>query len=229
MPVTDLMRAAVYCRVPSPTSNTDDLLASLRGVAASRGWHVITSVADQPTGTVSARAPHPALDALLRDTRFDVLVVPSLSHLASTLPGLIKVVNELCSRGAALLACDDGIDTTTTAGKMAISTFAALAAFERDQLRERARTGLERARRNGTKIGRPSHVNDGLRAAIAALHQRGVSIRGIARQLRVGNATIYSAIGAATAHTLTQASPNPNNAFRTPLRRSEPASNGVSA
>ena len=151
---------------------------------------------------MSARASHPALDALLRDTRFDVLVVPSLNHLACTLPGLIRIVNALSSHGIDLLCYDDGIDTTTIAGKMAISTFAALATFERDQLRERARAGLERARRNGTKIGRPSHVNDGLRAAIVALHQRGVSVRGIARQLRVGNATIYSAIEAATTHTL---------------------------
>ena len=213
MPVTDLMRAAVYCRVPSPTGNTDDLLASLQGVAASHGWHVITSVADQPTGSASVRSARPALDALLRDTNFDVLAVKSLSHLASTLPGLIRILNALRSHGIDLLSCDDGIDTTTIAGKMAICTFAALATFERDQLRERARAGLERARRNGTKIGRPSHVNDGLRAAIVALHQRGVSVRGIARQLRVGNATIYSAIEAATVPTPTEASADLNNAF----------------
>lgn len=193
----DDLRAALYCRLPTPTGNTEDLLASLRGVAASRDWHVVTSVADQPTGPASVHSAHPALDALLRDTRFDVLVVPSLSHLACTLPELIKVVNDLRSRGTALLACDDGIDTTTTAGKMAISTFAALAAFERDQLRERSRISLDRARRNGVRLGRPTNVNASVNAAIVALRERGFSIRRIASELRVGNRSVYAALEAA--------------------------------
>ena len=72
-------------------------------------------------------------------------------------------------------------------------------------------------------------MNDGVRAAIIALHQRGVSIRQIARQLRVGNATVYKALQAVADPTTIQASPDLSNAFRTPLRRSEPGRNGVSA
>ena len=227
--MTDLMRAAVYCRVPSPTGNTDDLLASLRGVAASRGWHVVTSVADQPTGPASMPSAHPTLDALLRDTNFDVLVVRSLGHLAINVPELIKIVNELRSRGTALLVCDDGIDTTTERGESAFTAFAALAEFQRAQIRERSRVSLQRARRNGVRLGRPSNMNDSVRAAIHVLHGQGTSIRQIARQLRVGHATICKALQAATTHPAPKGSQTSRNGIRTPQRPLERAGNRVPA
>ncbi len=217
------LRAALYRRLPTPTGNADDLLANLRHIATSRGWRVVTSVADQPTGPASVRSAHPALDALLRGTNFDVLVVPSLSHLASTLPGLIKVVNELRSRGTALLACDDGIDTATEAGMSAFTAFAALAEFQRAQIRERSRVSLQRARRNGVRLGRPSNMNDSVRAAVQALHGRGVPIRQIVRQLRIGNATVYKALQAPTTHPAPKESQTSRNGFGTPQRPLERA------
>lgn len=223
------LRAAVYCRPSCPTGHADDLIASLRGVAASRGWHVVTSVADQPTDPESVRSAHPALDGVLRDTNFDVLVVRSLSHLASTIPELISVVNELRTRGTALMACDDGIDTTTEAGKSAFAAFAALAQFGRTMIRERSRISLDRARRNGTRLGRPSNMNPGVRAAIIALHERGVSVRRIAGQLRVGHATICKALQAETTHPAPKGSQTSRNGIRTPLRPLERAGNRVPA
>lgn len=222
-------RVALYYR-PSNSGGTDSELAALQHIAASRGWSVVASIADQPTGAASGRSAHPALDALLNSaarSEIDVVLVPSLSHLASTLPGLIGVVNELRTHGIDLLACDNGINTTTTAGSAVFATFAALAQFEHEQLRERAKISLDRARRNGTRLGRPSNMNPGVRAAIIALHERGVSVRRIARQLRVGHATICKALQAATTYPAPKASQTSRNGIRTPLRRLEPGKNGV--
>ena len=215
------LRAALYCRLPTPTGNADDLLASLRGVAASRGWHVVASVSGQPTGSASVRSAQPALDAILRGTNFDVLVVPSLSHLARTLPELIKVVNELRSRGTALLACDDGIDTATEAGMSTFTAFAALAEFQHAQIRERSRASLDRARRNGVRLGRPTNVNASVNAAIVALRERGFSIRRIASELRVGNRSVYAALEAARTARGPERPRNPDNGFGTRLRALE--------
>lgn len=189
------LRAAFYRRLHNPTDNADEVLASLERTAASRDWHVVATFTDQPTRT----AARLALDALLQAAarrEFDVLMVRSLSHLAGTLPELIRVVNELRSHGSELLAADDGIDTTATATSSVFVTFAALGAFEHATLRERARTGLERARRTGTKIGRPSNLNDSVRAAVIALRARDLSIRRIAAQLRIGVSTVYRVLQA---------------------------------
>jgi DNA invertase Pin-like site-specific DNA recombinase len=215
--VSDL-RAAVYCRLSGSTGNANDPVAHLQRIAAFRGWRVVASIVEQPTATASTRSDHPALDALLRDTNFDVLMVESLSHLASTLPDLIRLVNELRNDGADLLACDDDIDTTVATGKSAFTVFAALAAFEHTMICERARISLDQARRNGVRLGRPSNLNESVRAAIHALHRRGASIRSIARQLKVGNATIYKALQAVTTPASPGGSPSFGNGFRSPQK-----------
>ena len=226
------LRAALYCRLPAPTCNTDDLLASLRGVAASRGWHVITSVADQPTGSASVRSNSPGLHALLQAAarrEFDVLVVQSLDQLATTLPELIRVLNELRNHGVDLLACDSDIDTTVASGKAAFTAFAALDQFERTMIRERSRISLGRARRNGVRLGRPTNVNASVNAAIVALRERGFSIRRIATELRVGNRSVYAALEAARTARAPERPRNPDNGFGTRLKRLERAGSRVPA
>ncbi|MHB1813781.1 MAG: recombinase family protein [Steroidobacteraceae bacterium] len=121
------------------SEGADDQLAALQDIAASRGWAVVATIADQPsTGTISARSDRPSLEALLHIAAhrpFNTLVVWSLSDLASTLPALIRAVNELRGHGIDLLACDDRIDTTVPAGKAAFTAFAAIAGFEREQIK----------------------------------------------------------------------------------------------
>lgn len=194
------IRAIAYIGSITSSERADEL-ATLQDVATARGWTVVTTIAEpRLTGTISSRSDRPGLHALLPAAarrEFEVLVLRSLADLANTLPELIRVVNELRAHGIELVACDDGIDTTTEAGKSAFTAFAALAEFQRAQIRERSRVSLQRARRAGVRLGRPSNVNPSVNAAIVALRERGFSIRRIATELRVGNRSVYAALEAA--------------------------------
>ena len=75
--------------------------------------------------------------------------------------------------------------------------FGAFAEFERNLIRERVKVGIERAKKNGVKLGRPTNLNDSVRAAIVALRAKDHSIRHIAAQLRVGTGTVYKVLQAA--------------------------------
>jgi DNA invertase Pin-like site-specific DNA recombinase len=48
-----------------------------------------------------------------------------------------------------------GIDTTTRAGKALFGMMGVFAEFERSMIQERVRAGLERARREGKRLGCP--------------------------------------------------------------------------
>jgi DNA invertase Pin-like site-specific DNA recombinase len=61
---------------------------------------------------------------------------------------------------------------------------------------ERVKAGLERAKRNGVKLGRPTNLNDAVRDSIVALRNQQIPIRRIAAQLRVGTGTIYGVLAA---------------------------------
>src|SRR5205807_10314670 len=108
----------------------------------------------------------------------------SLEHLVAT-------VNELQSLGIDLYSHKQALDTSTPAGRLAFQVFGALAEYERELICERVRAGLDRAKRNGTKLGRPTNLNDSVRAAIIALRAKDHPIRKIASQLRVGTGTVY--------------------------------------
>ena len=208
-------RAAFYCRL-NTAGAADQQLSALAGIASGRDWTTVATFHDRAN----------LLQAAAR-REFDIVAAPSLDHLGDSVREVVATVHQLGSHGAHLYLHEQGLDTSSPAGPAVLFVFTALAECERVHARQRSRIGLDRARRNGTRIGRPSNANPSVRAAIVALHGRGVSIRQIARQLRVGNTTVYKALQAATALTPTKASPDLNNAFRTPLRRSEPGRNGV--
>jgi DNA invertase Pin-like site-specific DNA recombinase len=66
---------------------------------------------------------------------------------------------------------------------------AVFANFERDILRERVRAGLEHARQNGKRLGRP--MTAGLHAAeIRKLYRAGIAKAEIARRLQIGRTSV---------------------------------------
>jgi putative DNA-invertase from lambdoid prophage Rac len=67
--------------------------------------------------------------------------------------------------------------------------------FEREVLRERTRAGLEQARQNGKRLGRPATA--AVHAAeIRKLHRIGISKSEIARRVQVGRTSVRRILGA---------------------------------
>jgi DNA invertase Pin-like site-specific DNA recombinase len=194
------MRVAIYSRVSTNHQSTENQRLELERVAAARGWTIVANFQDEGISGAKGRKDRPALDGLLKDAtrrRFDLIAVWSVDRLGRSLQHLVETVNELHAVGVDLYIHQQAIDTSTPAGKLAFSVFGALAEYERELIRERVKAGLERARKNGVKLGRPTNLNDSVRAAIVALRARDHSIRNIAAQLRVGTGTVYKVLQAA--------------------------------
>ena len=69
-----------------------------------------------------------------------------------------------------------------------------LADWERGMIKERTQAGMERARKQGKQIGRPSNINEGLIQSIKYMRDKGLGIRKIASELSVGVGTVYKVI-----------------------------------
>ena len=93
----------------------------------------------------------------------DVLVAWKLDRLGRSLVDLVRLAEQLTTRGAGLkILTGQGasIDTTRPEGRMIFAIFAALAEFERELIRERTRAGMAAARRRGVHLGRPRKLSD---------------------------------------------------------------------
>ena len=95
-------------------------------------------------------------------------------------------MDEIDALGIDLYFHQQGIDTTTPAGKAMFQMCGVFAEFERSIIRERINAGLARARSNGIRLGRP-RVNDSVEQAIRQALERGdKGIRRIAGEMGVG-------------------------------------------
>ena len=57
--------------------------------------------------------------------------------------------------GVDFLSMNDGIDTSTPAGRFTFHIIGAVAELERELIRERTKAGMEAAMKRGARIGRP--------------------------------------------------------------------------
>src|SRR5215471_17535284 len=150
-----MMKAAIYARVSTLDQEPENQLAELRRYASARQW---TSREYVDRGVSGAKDRRPALDELLRAARqrqFDVVVCWRLDRLGRNLRHLITLLDELQALGVAFVSMGEGIDCTTPAGKLQLHILAALAEFERGRIQERVKAGLQRARSQGKRLGRP--------------------------------------------------------------------------
>jgi DNA invertase Pin-like site-specific DNA recombinase len=120
------------------------------------------------------RDKRPGLDAMLKAVnakQFDLVATWSVDRLGRSLTDLLGILQELRDKGVDLFLHQQGLDTSTTAGKAMFQMLGVFAEFERGIIRERVNAGLARARANGTKLGR-RRVDPAVEARIRELKAR---------------------------------------------------------
>jgi DNA invertase Pin-like site-specific DNA recombinase len=188
------MQTALYLRVSTAHQTADNQLHELERVAAARGWNIVRTFRDDGISGAKGRDGRPALDALLKAAtrrEFDLIAVWSIDRLGRSLQHLVTTVNDLHASGVQLYFHQNAIDTTTPSGKLLFSVMGSFAEYERELIRERIKLGMERARKEGKSLGRPSSVTDSTRAAIVELYKKGMSPKKISQTLRCGVGTAF--------------------------------------
>lgn len=132
-----------------------------------------------------ASADRPGLKACLDYLRKDdVLVVLDLDRLGRRAGELIRLVDELESRGVGFRALNAAFDTTTPAGRAFLQIQAAFAEMERNLIRQRIAEGIAAARARGRQGGRPRVMtSEKLRYAQHLMADQSRSIPAICHEL----------------------------------------------
>lgn len=122
----------------------------------------------------------------------DTLVVTKLDRLGRNTRDVLATVERLASLGVHLRCLAiDGVDLTSSAGKLHMTVLAAVAQFERDVLIERTHAGLAKARSEGRVGGRPDALTEAQKATIrGALASGTVSARALAKEYGVAPNTV---------------------------------------
>ena len=159
-----MQKVAIYTRVSTVDQHPEMQGEELLEYAKHRGWSLYQVYCDKITGAIERR---PALDQLMSDAcrgLFKIVLVWKLDRFARSLRHLVNAIAELESRGIAFVSLRDNVDMGTPSGRLQMQIIGAMAEFERSLIAERVKAGLQHARRQGTRLGRPPlrvlNVND---------------------------------------------------------------------
>jgi DNA invertase Pin-like site-specific DNA recombinase len=177
-----------YARV----STTDQDVSIQEAALKVAGCEVIRSEKRSGTTTEGREELRTVLDFLRPG---DVLMVTRIDRLARSIGDLQDIVRAIRARGAALKATEQPIDTSTAAGKCFLDMLGVFAEFETNLRRERQLEGIAKAKAAGVYKGRPATIDP---SEVLRLKKEGLGPSKIAKQLKIGRASVYRVLSEAT-------------------------------
>ena len=170
-----------YARVSTTDQDLSVQVAALKGA----GCEVIRSEKRSGTTTKGRQELETVLDFLRAG---DVLIVTRIDRLARSIGDLQDIVRAIRAKGASLKATEQPIDTTTAAGKAFLDMLGVFAEFETNLRRERQMEGIAKAKSEGVYKGRKPSIDA---TKVLELKSKGLGPSAIAKQLKIGRASVY--------------------------------------
>lgn len=153
-----MSRAVIYARVSTQDQNLDNQVIKLREYAIRQGYQWTLKVEKEST-----RNTRPIKNEVYQDllrNEYDILLIYKFDRWARSTRELITDFEILVERGIKIFSYTEAIDLSSSMGKLQLTMLSAFAQFERDLIRERTLAGLERAKKEGKKLGRPKGSKD---------------------------------------------------------------------
>lgn len=184
-----MSRTFAYCRVSTIEQSAENQKREIQ--AAGFNIEPFRIIEEKISGSVAMKKRPNFIRLLDRLEPGDVLVVTKLDRLGRDAIDIRSTV-ELIEQSGIKVYCLalGGVDLTSAAGKMTMQIISAVAEFERDLLIERTQSGIQRAKANGKKLGRPSALSQLQKNAVIERLKSGENISAIAREFKTTRQTI---------------------------------------
>ena len=187
-------KVAIYCRVSTSTKDqtTENQLRELTAYCERMGYEVVKVYEDEVSGAKS-REKRPAYSELCKDAflkKFDVIIGWDVSRFGRSMKEFVHFLSDMDDKGIGVVAVKNGLDTSSSSGRMMMKLIGVLEEWNREMLVERTNAGLARTVANGTKLGRKKTVTDKITDQIIELRTEKKSIRAIASEVGVSTATV---------------------------------------
>jgi DNA invertase Pin-like site-specific DNA recombinase len=127
----------------------------------------------------------------------DTLVVTKLDRLARSIAHLSEITRALEGKKANLQVLAMGLDTSTATGRLMLNVIGSVAQFEREMMLERQREGIAKAKTEGKYKGRAPTAR-AKAEQVVILKAQGLGGTEIAKQLKIGRASVYRILERAT-------------------------------
>lgn len=191
---------AIYERVSTKQQDTKSQHADLERWAASQG-EPVRWYSDKASGKSMDRPGWRQLEEAVRLGKVSAVVVWRIDRLGRTAKGLTALFELLQQRKVNLVSLKDGLDLSTSAGRLMAHVLASVAQYETEIRAERVHAGQAVARANGKRWGGSVA---GIRKKVSPVQERiirtmkleGEPITAIARAVGLTRPTVYDVLRA---------------------------------
>ncbi len=159
------MRVALYLRVSTTEQNVDSQRPSLESYAQSRGWEVAATYSENESAWKSGHQKE--LAKLLGDCRsgkrkIDIVLVWSLDRLSREgAAAILNLVDTLKTYGVKVISLQESwTEAPGAIGEILYAIAGWVAKMESERRSERTKAGLQRAVKEGKRLGRPPGAKD---------------------------------------------------------------------
>ncbi|MCB9072504.1 MAG: recombinase family protein [Bdellovibrionaceae bacterium] len=188
------MKVVTYSRVSTShhEQKPEIQVNECRRFCSNKEWQIEKEIIDHGySGSNGNRPGFRELMSQVEQGLVDVVVVVKMDRLFRSLKHLVVTLEKFEKKGVKFVAIKDNVDYSTPTGRLFVQILGSLAEFERSLLLERTLMGLEHAKANGKKFGRPQKHDP---KKILFLREQGLSYRQIQKKLNVPMGTIAQAI-----------------------------------
>ncbi|MBR5599267.1 MAG: recombinase family protein [Alphaproteobacteria bacterium] len=122
----------------------------------------------------------------------DTVYIHDFSRLARSTKDLLEIIELLAAKGVNLISNKENLDTSSATGKLMVTVIAAINEFERQNLLERQKEGIEIAKKEGKfKGGQVKQIDDAaFNAAYEKYKNREINKTQFAAALKVSRPTL---------------------------------------
>lgn len=190
---------AIYVRVSTKAQDTRSQEPDLKKWAEAFGGGEVEWYRDKASGKTMDRPEWNRLEQDIRTGKVSTIAIWRLDRLGRTASGLTSLFDDLQVRKVNLVSIRDGLDLSTSAGRLMANVLASVAQYENEVRGERVRAGQAKAkaqgkRWGGSKAGVRKKVDATKERLILQLKEQGESVSSIARNLHLSRPTIYSVL-----------------------------------
>lgn len=175
-----------YVRVSTVEQNEQ------RQVQALQRYRIDKWFTEKISGKNTERAKLKEMLSFVREG--DTVYVMDWSRLSRSVVDLLKIIEFLADKKVKLVSIKENFDTSTPTGKLMLNLIAAINEFERQNLLERQREGIEIAKQQGKYKGRQPNKYDEelLLKTLQGIHSKTLTVTEAAKRLGVTRATVYN-------------------------------------
>lgn len=179
------MKVAIYARVSKAEEDYENQLMQLKEYCKKKEWEIYKIYSEVISGKESQRPLFKDMMIAASQQKFDSILVWALDRF--TREGVAKAwhyISQLDYDGVQFISFKEPFLNTDNklVKDMLFSIMSVLAEQERIRISERTKAGLERARKQGSRLGKPP-VPKNVKEQIVKLREQGKSYRDICKEV----------------------------------------------